>query len=374
MIEIRPPVPQFPDTDGSPLDDGYIYIGVAGANPETSPRAVYWDKAGTIAATQPIRTLNGYPSRDGAIAKFYTATRNYSITVRDKRSVLVASVLNADSGVFDELTDTASAAGVGYSNTTSGLAATNVQAAIDALEDEIDAVNTEVDNISVSTSGIVNLFANAAFMINQRGYASGTVTGSANQYTVDRIRVVVSGESLIITASTFGNRITAPAGGAEQVIEGNRVAGGTYVCNWTGSGTIQVNGVARVKNEEFTLTAGSNATIRMFGDFERFQLTRPNQTAQFEYDYAADLALCRRYRRSGVAFLRAYGIGAQSIGTRVEFPPMRIAPTIVPTWTYTNASGGTVSNITNTGADFEAVVTATNGAIMRAEFTADAEI
>ena len=374
MIEIRSPLPQFFDTSGDQLDDGDIYIGIAGANPETSPRVVYWDKAGTIVASQPIPTLNGYPSRDGAVSKFYTATKNYSMTVRNKRGELVYSVLNSDSGVFDELTDASSAAGIGYDNTASGLTADDVQAAIDELKTDADALAATVTGVSTGSAGAMNLFANSAFFHNQRGYSSGVATTTPNQYTVDRVRVVVSGENLIITASTFGNRITAPAGGAEQVIEGNRITGGDYACTWTGSGTMQVNGVLRAKGETFTLSAGGNVTVRMSGDFERVLFTRPNQLGQYEYDFSRDLELCRRYYRTGTSYVRGYGIGAQSMGTREEFSPvMRIAPTITPTFTYTNASAGTVGNITASGADFEAVVTATNGAIFRAAYTASAE-
>ena len=83
MIEVRNPANQFFDNDGSPLDDGYIYVGTTGANPETSPQAVYWDKEGTIPAAQPIRTINGYPARSGAASKFYTASKNYFYQIKN---------------------------------------------------------------------------------------------------------------------------------------------------------------------------------------------------------------------------------------------------------------------------------------------------
>lgn len=294
MIEVRTPANQFFDTDGTPLDNGYIYIGTTGANPETTPQAVYWDKDGTIPAAQPIRTINGFPARDGAVSKFYTSTKNYSITVKDKRGILVVGVLNSDSGVFDELSGSTGAAGVGYDGTTSGLSSSNVQDAIDEVQSNVDSVVAAQN----SQSGLVNLFMNSAFLINHRGYVSGTATTGSNQYTLDRIRVVVSGQSLIFTPAAFGNRITAPAGGAEQVIEGLFVVGGDYACTWTGTGTIQVGGVVKAKNETFTLTAKTNATIRMFGEFENFVLTRPDMLGRYEYDYAADLRNCMRYAQS----------------------------------------------------------------------------
>lgn len=380
MIEIRSPLPQFFDTSGDALDDGEIYIGIAGANPETHAQNLYWDKAGTIVANQPISTLNGYPSRDGAVSKFYTATKNYSITVRNKRGELVYSVLNSDSGVFDELTDVSSAAGIGYSNTTSGLTADDVQAAIDELKTDADALAATVTGVSTGSAGAMNLFANSAFFHNQRGYSSGVATTTPNQYTVDRVRVVVSGENLIITASTFGNRITAPAGGAEQVIEGNRITGGDYACTWTGSGTMQVNGVLRAKGETFTLSAGGNVTIRMSGDFERVLFTRPNQLGQYEYDFARDLQLCQRYFYAGSTYWTGQATSSARAGAQVVFPvTMRATPT-VSNWANLVANGfpttdPTAFGITTSGftADRVASSTTTDGR-WSASFQASAEL
>lgn len=296
MIEVRPPVSQFFEANGTPLDAGYIYVGVSGANPETSPQAVYWDKDGLIPATQPIRTLQGYPARDGAVAKFYTSVRNYSITIRNKRGELVQSVLNSDSGVFDELEDEASAAGIGYDNDTSGLAATDVQGAIDELKTDVAAVESDVNDLLTSFSGLYNLLANGAFFINQREYLSGTPTVAANQYTLDRWRVVVSGQSLVYTLSPeFGLAITAPAGGLEQVIEGTFVVGGDYAITWKGTGTVTVNGINRPKGEKFTIASRTTLTVKLVGDFEMITFTRPELIGRFEYNYQTDMAYCKRY-------------------------------------------------------------------------------
>lgn len=329
MIEVRTPANQFFDTDGSPLDNGYIYVGTTGANPETTPQAVYWDKAGTIPAAQPIRTINGFPARDGAVSKFYTSTKNYSITVKDKRGILVMGVLNSDSGVFDELYDVTGAAGVGYDNATSGLAAIDVQEAIDEVQSNIETTDARIDALSTSFAGVNNLFANSAFTINTRQYASGTATTTANQYTLDRIRVVVSGQSLIYSASTFGNKITAPAGGAEQVIEANRITGGNYACNWVGTGTVQVNGIVRAKNESFSIPAFTNVTVRMVGEFEKFIFTRPEMTGQYEYNRADEVNVCQRYARTNVAGTGVTTTTTNLSGVSIVFDkPMRATPTV----------------------------------------------
>ena len=85
---VFPPYPIFSDRNGSQLDGGYLYIGELNQNPETNPVEVFWDYSRTIPALQPIRTVNGWPSRDGSPAIIYTES-DYSITVRDSRQALV---------------------------------------------------------------------------------------------------------------------------------------------------------------------------------------------------------------------------------------------------------------------------------------------
>jgi hypothetical protein len=91
---ILPQYPIWSEIDGSPLEDGYIYIGIAGLNAESNPQTVYWDGALSVTAAQPIRTLNGYPARSGSPAMMYVAG-DFSIVVRDKAGVLIyASLFN----------------------------------------------------------------------------------------------------------------------------------------------------------------------------------------------------------------------------------------------------------------------------------------
>lgn len=98
------PFPVFNDLDGSPLENGYIYIGQSNLNPETAPVNVFWDAARTIPAAQPIRTIGGFPSRNGSPSNVYVEADTYSITVRNSRRVFVYSAFDqsdAPSSVFD---------------------------------------------------------------------------------------------------------------------------------------------------------------------------------------------------------------------------------------------------------------------------------
>ena len=89
-LSIQPPYPIFTEADGSPLENGFVYIGTANLDPVANPIAVFWDAALTIPAAQPIRTLNGYPSRNGTPARLYVGS-DYSIRVNDSKGVTVYS-------------------------------------------------------------------------------------------------------------------------------------------------------------------------------------------------------------------------------------------------------------------------------------------
>jgi hypothetical protein len=92
-LEVNPPFPIFTDIDGQPLENGYIWIGTVNLNPQTNPINVYWDAALTISATQPIRTLGGYPSNSGTPARLYV-NADYSIRVQNRNGSTIYSSLN----------------------------------------------------------------------------------------------------------------------------------------------------------------------------------------------------------------------------------------------------------------------------------------
>jgi hypothetical protein len=91
---ITSPFPSFNDTDGSPLNNGNVYVGSANLNPVTDPIPVYWDEALTQPAAQPVRTINGYLSRNGSPGRLYTGFVTYSIRVTNNKGVQVFSDLN----------------------------------------------------------------------------------------------------------------------------------------------------------------------------------------------------------------------------------------------------------------------------------------
>ena len=96
-LQIASPFQQFFDRHGSPLDNGFVYVGTVNLNPETNPLTIYYDDALTIPAAQPLRTSNGYIVRNGSPARLYTSQEDFSLTVREKTGSLVFTASDATS-------------------------------------------------------------------------------------------------------------------------------------------------------------------------------------------------------------------------------------------------------------------------------------
>lgn len=87
---VTPPFNVWTGLDGQPLENGMIWVGVANMDAPSNPVAVFWDAALTIPAALPIRTVNGYPSRDGSPGVFFVGS-DYSLKVTTAAGVPVYS-------------------------------------------------------------------------------------------------------------------------------------------------------------------------------------------------------------------------------------------------------------------------------------------
>jgi len=77
------PYALFTGLDGRPLNNGRVYIGVAGQDPETNPQPIFWDADGNVSANNPMQTQAGYIWNAGGPARFWTQDNAYSIRARD---------------------------------------------------------------------------------------------------------------------------------------------------------------------------------------------------------------------------------------------------------------------------------------------------
>jgi hypothetical protein len=90
---IKNPFIVFTDTDGKPLDAGFIYVGHPGLDAEFNQKSIYSDTALSTPLSQPIKTSGGIPSISGTATPFYS-DGDYSIKVKNKKGELVFSSLN----------------------------------------------------------------------------------------------------------------------------------------------------------------------------------------------------------------------------------------------------------------------------------------
>jgi hypothetical protein len=109
-LSVEAPYPAFAGTDGQPLEDGFINVGVVNLNPITNPIAAFFDAALTIPAVQPIRTSGGYPVYQGTPARFYVGS-DYSIQVKDKKGSVVYTSLNGNAGAGGSIVQNATGTG-----------------------------------------------------------------------------------------------------------------------------------------------------------------------------------------------------------------------------------------------------------------------
>ncbi|QZA82813.1 hypothetical protein [Deefgea piscis] len=308
----------------------------------TTPTPALGDNDGSIANTQFVQsTVNGKVVKSVAGGATVTLTAaEAGVAILEFTGALTANIAvvvptgsgkwtiaNKTTGAFTLTVKTAAGSGVVVTQDRTWSLYCDGTNVVDALTDFQDvnltgvprapnaarSINsTQIANMAaiataVGTDGgfsFRNLLINAAGTINQRFYVSGSPTTTANQYTLDRWRVVVAGQSLSWAASGAVNVMTAPAGGVEQVIEGANIIGGTYVLNWTGTATATVAGTAIAKGASFTLSANSNAVVRFTGGtFSMPQIEQGAVATAFEMRPAdVELARCQRYFETSFVF------------------------------------------------------------------------
>ncbi|MEA1231106.1 hypothetical protein ODQ17_17160 [Acinetobacter sp. IRS14] len=101
---VSTPFPIYNDTDGTPLDAGFIFIGEKYKDPISSPIALFYDAALTMPAENPLRTRNGYVVRNGAPREVFTADPIVSILVQNKQKIPVwnSAYINLNPGITPE--------------------------------------------------------------------------------------------------------------------------------------------------------------------------------------------------------------------------------------------------------------------------------
>jgi hypothetical protein len=179
-----------------------------------------------------------------------------------------------------------------------------------------DVVQSSVTGVSLGAGNatlLKNRLIDAGFIINQRGYVSGTAL-STGTYAHDRWKAGASGCTYTFTQGSAGVPIviTITAGSLQQIIEGcNMPDGGTFTLSWTGTAQGRVNGGGYSTSPLIVtgLTAGANCTVEFnTGTCSFPQLEVGSSATGFEYrQYQQELALCQRYYWRWTLANQSYG-------------------------------------------------------------------
>lgn len=346
MLIAQPAFPHYVDTDGSPITAGSLYYGTVGANPRTSPVAVYWDAAGTQPAPQPIRTVAGYPVRNGAPANVYVGSA-YSVALYNAAGELV--FYGPDSAAFDAVLSGTTVYSRQILSADDAAEARTILDVPSTSEALLKTGGTMTGNVVLDGDATLalhpvtkqqfdaqvvgkNRVINGTFALNQRAFAGGSRT--AGQYGHDRWKAGSGGA----TYTVVGETATITVGTLQQVIEGVNVPeGGTYTLSWSGTAQAKVDSGSYAASPITVTgkTAGTNITIEFgTGTVTKVQFESGASATTFERRlYSQDLAASQRYYLamtgrvmsvSGVA-----GSSGQYSFSHIHLPvEMRAAPTV----------------------------------------------
>ena len=177
---------------------------------------------------------------------------------------------------------------------------TNAQFAVGELVTAADA-NT------LFTRGYQNRIINGAFVINQRGYTSGTNLASGS-YGFDRWKSGFTNTALTFTAGSQSTTVTISTSGVlQQIVERENMPAGTYVLSWSGTATGRVYnaGATPPSYASSPITATLDGSANVVVEFTAsggtktlglVQLEGGTVFSPFEYRHRGDeLALCQRY-------------------------------------------------------------------------------
>lgn len=298
------PFPQFFDTDGKPLTDGRVYFGVAGQNPRTSPVAIYTDAAGTQPIAQPVRTLGGYPVRNGAPVNIFTPS-TYSVAVYTSTGKLVAYA--PDSSSFDSVLSATTAFTRGLLDDPDAATARTTLGAVGLTGDEtVAGIKTFSSspvlpgNASAALQAVPKQQAESIAAAVRSTLASLTVTVNANAMTatlqpetLDFRSATLASGTPVSRSATVAASLTVPSAATLGTVNGQaarivwgwldnagtlepfvaNLAGGLNLDETTLISTTAISGTANSAGVAYSQTARTNVAFRVRGFCDVTQAT-----------------------------------------------------------------------------------------------------
>jgi hypothetical protein len=342
LTQVTGPYPIFTDLDGTPLDDGYLYIGAINDDPETNPIQVFFDANLTIPATQPIRTNNGYAYRNGTPALLYTGGE-FSITIRNKRDEFVlyspvgygfdpaavsASVVKNDFVGDGVETDFVLSASPSTKLATSVF----INGVYQEKDSYIIAGNTLTFSIAPPLSSSIEVMSNETGVINSGNATAITYTASFSGATAQTVQTKLQqtvsvkdfgavGDGVVddtaalqaardyVAAQTEPPKLIFPAGIYKYSVSPNWAITNIEV-EAQGEVRLRYTGTGNAVIFDAGATAGDLCYNVNFGSPNRFHVDAPTTAANGVY--------VRSVHHSKLGF-NVHGAGSSSAGLRVEF-------------------------------------------------------
>jgi hypothetical protein len=212
---------------------------------------------------------------------------------------------------------------------------------------------TASDANSLFVRGYRNRIINGAFVINQRGYTSGTNLASGS-YGFDRWKSGFTNTALTFTAGSQSTTVTISTSGVlQQIVERENMPAGTYVLSWSGTATgrvynsggtppgyaaspvtVTLDGLANVV-VEFTASGGTKTLGTV-------QLEGGTVFSPFEYRHRSEeILLCYRYLMA-TGGAQGHLLFTRGVDARPNiFIPLSVPLRASPTPSYTGTVGVT---------------------------------
>ena len=318
-LSIQPPVPLINDIDGQPLEDGYIWIGVANLPPIGNPVSVYWDAALTQPAALPVRTRGGYPVNNGTPARLYVGS-DYSIQVQNKNGSVIYSAPVATerySGVVVEISSTDVSflqAGTGAVTRTAQSKMRDVVSVFDFMtvaEQQDVASGTGALNVTAAINAAINYVKISALSEKELDFPAGLYRVTQFNFTgVNRCTFRALG-----TVQIYGNGTADFVFGCDgYVASGNPDADSTF-----SNGNKFIGGEWLIGNTGGTYTHNFKFTAATGCVFENFSVSGSCGAASGANRIAAAINFCwvNRFIRFSVGSPGAPGVGFRSFNIAV---------------------------------------------------------
>jgi hypothetical protein len=238
-LSIQPPFPIITDIDGQPLEDGYIWIGVANLPPIGNPIAVYWDAALTQPAALPVRTRGGYPVNAGTPARLYVNS-DYSIQVQNRNGSVVYSAPQATERYSDPVISGIDSSEVTFLQAGSGAVVRTAQSKMRDVVSVKDfgAVGDGVADDTVAIQNAATAAQNRKLLVPDGTYKITTAISLPSNIQVElepnaTITTAATGISILLASSKTnvcitGGRIQYTVGGSTGLIGAVELNNCTY--------------------------------------------------------------------------------------------------------------------------------------------------